>query len=247
MSQVEIKFLGSGDAFGSGGRLQSCILVKHEDDQFLIDCGASCMIGINRFEINPNNIKIILISHLHGDHYGGIPFLVNGSQLIFKRTEPLLILGPPGTKELLINAMEVMFPGSSRVQRKFALDIREFSDRRPETAGGVTVTPYLNFHLQVDPSFALRIECGGKIIGYSSDTQWTDALLDVAGAADLFIAEAYFYEKQVKGHMDYVTLMNHYEETGAKRLVLTHMSRDMLSMSDKVTCECAEDGKIIRI
>ena len=247
MDHIEIQFLGSGDAFGSGGRLQSCILVKHENGQFLIDCGTSCMIGMNRYEINPNDINLILISHLHGDHYGGIPFLVNAAQLIYKRTEPLLILGPPGTKERMISAMEVMFPGSSRIQRKFTLDIREYSERNPVTVSGVKVTPYLNVHPQVDLSFALRIECNGRIIAYSSDTQWTDALFEVAGKADLFIAEAYFYDKQVKGHMDYITLMRYNGSTGAKRLVLTHMSSEMLSMLDKVSCEYAEDGKKIRI
>jgi ribonuclease BN (tRNA processing enzyme) len=247
MNNIEVQFLGSGDAFGSGGRLQSCILVKHENGQFLIDCGTSCMIGMNRYEVNPNDINLILISHLHGDHYGGIPFLVNAAQLIHKRTAPLLIVGPPGIKDRLTQAMEVMFPGSSRIQRKFTLDIREYSERNPVTFSGVKVTPYLNVHPQVDSSFSLRIECDGKIVAYSGDTEWTDALFQAAKDSDIFIAEAYFYEKQVKGHMDYVTLMRHYRSTGAKRLVLTHMSSEMLSMLDKVSCEYAEDGKKIRI
>jgi len=109
------------------------------------------------------------------------------------------------------------------------------------------VTPYLNVHAQSDSSFALRFECGRKIIGYSSDTEWTEVLCETAKDSDLFIAESYFYEKKIKGHMDYLTLMDHYEKTGAKRLVLMHMSRDMLSMLDKVQCEYAEDGKVIHI
>jgi ribonuclease BN (tRNA processing enzyme) len=247
MSHVEIQFLGSGDAFGSGGRLQSCILVTHEHGKFLIDCGASCMIGMNRYGINPNEIKMIFISHMHGDHYGGIPFLVNASQLIFKRTEPLLILGPPGMKELLTEAMEVMFPGSSRVQRKYSIEIAEFSDRRPVIEEEVKVTPYLNVHAQPDSSFALRFECGGKIIGYSSDTEWTETLCETAKDSDLFIAESYFYAKKIKGHLDYLTLMKHYEKTGAKQLILMHMSSDMLSILDRVQSEYAEDGKVIHI
>ena len=243
MSRIEVQFLGSGDAFGSGGRLQSCVMVKHEHGRFLIDCGASGLIGIGRYSVNPNDINLILISHLHGDHCGGIPFFITGSQLIFRRTEPLLILGPPGIKELMVKAMEAMFPGSSGAQRRFAVEIREFSNRNLELIGGVRFTPFLNLNPHVDPSYALRTECGGKIIGYSSDTQWTDVLLDVA-AADLFIAEAYFYEKRVKGHMNYTTLMSRYGTTGAKRLVLTHMSPDMLAMRDRVACECADDGKV---
>lgn len=247
MKNPEILFLGSGDAFGSGGRLQSCFLLTHASGQLLIDCGASCLIGMERCGINPNGISVILISHLHGDHYGGIPFLINGSQLIYKRTEPLLIIGPPGIRELLPRAMEVFFPGSSRVQRKFSLEIAEFTDRTAKDIGGVKVTPFLNLHPQVDSSFALRIECDGKIIGYSSDSEWLDSLYDTARDADLFIAEAYFYEKKAKGHLDFLTLMSHFGKTGAKRLMLTHMSKDMLSRLGEIDCEYAEDGKTVNI
>lgn len=246
MSHIEIQFLGSGDAFGSGGRLQSCVMVKYSSGQFLIDCGASCLIGLNRYSVNPNAIKMIFVSHLHGDHCGGIPFLILASQLIYKRTEPLLIIGPPGMKEWIFQSMEISFPGSSGVPRKFSLEIIEFKDRRPEITGDVAVSPYLNSH-QDYSSYSLRIECDGKIIAYSSDTEWTDVLCEAAGDADLFIAEAYFYEKKIKGHMDYMTLMSHYEKTRAKRLMLIHMQTDMLAMLDKIACEYTEDGKIVKI
>ncbi len=93
MSNVKIQFLGYGD------RLQSCILLRTEHDQFVIDCGASLMIGINRCGINPNNINGILIFHLHGDHFGVIPFFIVASQFIYKRMAPLRMLGPPAIKE----------------------------------------------------------------------------------------------------------------------------------------------------
>lgn len=247
MNRVEIQFLGSGDAFGSGDRLQSCFMVKSEHGQFLIDCGASSMIGMNSCGINPNNLKFILISHLHADHFGGIPFFIIASQLIFKRTDPLLIIGPPGIKERLVEAMEVMFPGSSGAKRKFNIEIEEFSDRVPLITDEIIITPYMNSHIPIDSSFALRVECNGKIIAYSGDTEWVESLYETAKNSDLFISEAYYYEKKVKGHMDYQTLIKNYGTTGAKRLVLTHMSSDMLSKLDKVNCEYAEDGKVIFI
>lgn len=247
MNRVGIQFLGSGDAFGSGDRLQSCILVKYEGTQFLIDCGASSLIGMNHCCINPNDIKIILISHLHADHFGGIPFFIIASQLIFKRTEPLLIEGPPGMKERLAQAMEVMFPGSSGVKRKFNIEVEEFSDGIPLIADEIIITPYMNSHVPIDSSFALRVECNGKIIAYSGDTEWVKSLYEAAKNSDLFISEAYNFEKKVKGHMDYQTLIQNYEKTGAKNLILTHMSNDMLSNLDKVNCEYAEDGKVFEI
>ncbi|MGZ3648790.1 MAG: MBL fold metallo-hydrolase [Syntrophales bacterium] len=246
MGNVEIKFLGSGDAFGSGGRLQSCVLVQYSRGRFLIDCGASALIGMNRYGVDPNDINMIFISHLHGDHCGGIPFLLIGSQLLYKRSEPLLIVGPPGMKEWISHAMEIFFPGSSRVNRRFPLEITELKDRCPETIRDVTATPYPNLH-HGDASFSLRIQCDRKVIAYSSDTEWTETLCEAAAGADVFIAEAYFYEKKIKGHMDYMTLIHNYPRTLAKRLMLIHMSSDMLAMSEKIECEYAEDGRTVKI
>jgi ribonuclease BN (tRNA processing enzyme) len=246
MSDVEIKFLGSGDAFGSGGRLQSCVLVRYSRGQFLIDCGASALIGLNRYGVDPNDINMIFISHLHGDHCGGIPFLLIASQLLYKRTEPLLIAGPPGMKEWILQATEILFPGSSRVNRKFPLEIIEFKERCTEVIRNVATTPYPNLH-HGDSSFSLRIECDGKVIAYSSDTEWTETLCDAAADADMFIAEAYFYDKKIKGHMDYLTLIHNYPDTLAKRLMLIHMSSDMLATPETIDCEYAQDGLTVKI
>ena len=110
---MKVTFLGSGDAFGSGGRLQTCILVAASTGKFLIDCGASSMIAIRKFDVNPNEISQIVLTHLHGDHFCGLPFFLLDAQMISKRTEPLTIIGPLGTKARLLSAMDVMFPGSS--------------------------------------------------------------------------------------------------------------------------------------
>ena len=93
----------------------------------------------------------------------------------------------------------------------------------------------------------MRIEYGGKIVSYSGDTQWTDVLLTAAAGADLFIAEAYFFEKQIKYHLDYRTLQAHRVDLGCRRLVLTHLSTDMLKHRSEVSAECADDGTTIRV
>jgi hypothetical protein len=46
---MRLQFLGSGDALGSGGRFNTCILVESETGAFLIDCGASSLIAMRRF------------------------------------------------------------------------------------------------------------------------------------------------------------------------------------------------------
>jgi ribonuclease BN (tRNA processing enzyme) len=122
---MELQFLGSGDAFGSGGRFNTCFLVRDRQGAFLIDCGASSMIALRKFGVDPNTIRAVVISHLHGDHFGGLPFFILDSQLVSRRTAPLVIAGPPGLRRRLDTAMETFFPGSTRVERRFVVDVRE--------------------------------------------------------------------------------------------------------------------------
>ena len=96
MEPVEVQFVGSGDAFGSGGRFQTCIALRARGDLFLVDFGASSLIAMQQLGIDPNDVSKILITHLHGDHFGGLPFLLLHAQHVSKRTAPLTIAGPPG-------------------------------------------------------------------------------------------------------------------------------------------------------
>jgi predicted metal-dependent RNase len=94
MKCMRLQFLGSGDAFGSGGRFNTCILVENEAGAFFIDCGASSLIAMRKYGIDPNCIDTVFISHLHGDHFGGLPFLILDAQFYSRRTTPLTLVGP---------------------------------------------------------------------------------------------------------------------------------------------------------
>ena len=236
-----MRFLGSGDAFGSGGRLQTCIVLESAGSRCLVDCGASSLIALKRAGIDPNEIDTVLITHLHGDHFGGVPFFLLDGQFS-RRSRNLLVAGPPGLSERVTQAMEVFFPGSSRAQRKFATDFMELADARPTTIGAMRVTPHEVVHACGAPPYALRIELDGRTIAYSGDTEWTDRLLAVAAGADLFICEAYFFDKAVRFHLDYATLARHRSELGCKRLIVTHMGPDMLACVAELPVEAAHDG-----
>lgn len=242
MAQLELRFLGSGDAFGSGGRFQACIHVRAGGTELLLDCGASSLIAMRRFGVDPAGVDAVLVTHLHGDHFGGLPFLLLDAQFGHRR-RPLVVAGPPGVEARVQAAMEVLFPGSSAVPREFALTFVEWAERRPVHVGAATVTPYGVVHPSGAPPFALRVAWGGKVVAYSGDTEWTDALAEAARGADLFVCEAYFFEKRVKYHLDYRTLADHRGILGCRRLVLTHMSADMLGRLPLVDdVEAAEDG-----
>ena len=78
---MRLQFLGSGDAFGSGGRFNTCFhLERANRGNVLIDCGASSMVAIRKWGVDPNAISTVLVTHLHGDHFGGLPFFLLDAQ-----------------------------------------------------------------------------------------------------------------------------------------------------------------------
>ena len=244
---VSVRFLGSGDAFGSGGRFQACIHVRTAGSNLLLDCGASSVIAMKRFGVDPASIDAILISHVHGDHFGGIPFFILDAQFISKRDKPLLIAGPPGIEERVRMAQEALFTNSSKAEQKFELGFSEWQDRVPVEITGVRVTPFEVVHGSGAPPFALRLEAQGRTVAYSGDTEWTPALIDASRDADLFICEANFYEKAMKFHLDYRTLMSHRDELSCVRLMLTHMNAEMIERAGTLDVECADDGLVIEV
>ena len=243
---IQVVFLGSGDAFGSGGRLQTCLLLRGGADGVLIDCGATSLVALKRAGIEPNDIGSVAVSHLHGDHFGGLPFLVLDGQFR-RRQRPLLIAGPAGLAVRLPAAMEVLFPGSAAAQRWFETRVMPLEPGRATPVGPATVTAFEVVHASGAPALALRLEYGGKVIAYSGDTEWTPVLLRAAAGADLFICESYFFDKRIPYHLDYRTLRDHQGEFGCKRLVLTHMNADLLAHLDEVEVEWATDGMVITL
>jgi len=245
-SAISVRFVGSGDAFGSGGRFQTCILLEGNTESALIDCGASSLVALKASRINPSTIGTILVTHLHGDHFGGIPFFILDAQFA-KRTEPLIIAGPPHIRTRVREAMEVLFPKSSEVQQRFPIEFIELRAEVTRPIRNCQVTGFPVLHFSGAPAYALRVDFAGRTIAYSGDTEWTDMLLKASANADLFICEAYFFEKKTKFHLDYQTLTKRWSELTCKRLVLTHLSNDMLDRLEEVNAEVAYDGLKIEL
>ena len=176
-------------------------------------------------------------------NFGGIPFLVLDQQFAH-RERPLWIAGPGSVAERVNLGMEVFFPGSTRVQRSFECRFSELRDRERTALRGASVTGFEVVHASGAPAYGLRLECGGTTIAYSGDTAWTDALVDLARGADLFICEAYTLEKQIRYHLSYAALAQHRHLLECRRVVLTHLGPDILEhRSDiDVDVDLADDG-----
>jgi ribonuclease BN (tRNA processing enzyme) len=242
---VTVRFVGSGDAFGSGGRFQTCILVDGPGIRFAVDFGTTSLVALRQQGIEHNSIDVILLTHLHGDHCGGVPFLLMDAMLDAKRTRPLVIAGPQQTQSRMHAICEALLPGMHIMQPKFPLEYIEIPIGRPYKVKNLVVTPQPARHTSTTNPTALRVEVGGKIIAYTGDGEFTEEMAQVGQDADLLIAECYFYQKPVKWHLNYPELAANEKVFGAKRIVLTHMSQEMLTHTAEVPQECARDGMII--
>jgi ribonuclease BN (tRNA processing enzyme) len=244
---MQVQFVGCGDALGSGGRFNTCFHITGSHANFLIDCGASSLPALKRQGIARDDIDLILITHFHGDHFGGLPFLLLDAQFT-RRTRPLVIAGPQAIETRLTQLMEALFENSSKTKPRFELSIVALKPEETRAFGAVKVTPYPVVHGESGgPFLAYRVEAEGRVIAYSADTEWTETLIPLARDADLFIAEAYYYDKVVKNHLSLTTLEAHLPEINPKRLVLTHMSDDMLGRLDTLPYTAASDGMVVEI
>jgi ribonuclease BN (tRNA processing enzyme) len=242
---VTVTFAGCGDAFGSGGRFQACIHLDHPNlaSPVLLDCGATSMTALRQAGLDPGEIGTVFLSHLHGDHFGGLPFLILDGQFSH-REQSLQIIGPPGTAERLSEAMECLFPGSTQVRREFVFVVSELSPGQRLDLPGMRVVARSGRHPSGASALILRLEIAGKVIAYTGDTAWTDAILLAAADADLLIAEAYYRHKAVPHHLRLADLTEHRSEIKARRTILTHMSADMLAHPAE---NHAHDGLVVHL
>ena len=231
---MKLTIAGSGDAFGSGGRLNTCFLLETAKATLLVDCGASAMPALKKQGIDPNRIDAIVLSHLHGDHFGGLPFLLLDAQFLSRREQPLLIAGPPGTRARLDALLEVFFPKSTGSKWRFAWRVEEIAIGIETDVLGHSLSTAQVIHQSGAPSTALRLSDGKTTFAYSGDTEWTDALGAIAAGADLFICECYGYAGKIAGHITWEILKSRLAGLGAKRTMVTHMNPSVLDRLEEL-------------
>lgn len=206
------------------------------------------MIALKAQGIDPNDIDTILITHFHGDHFGGLPYFMLDAQFFSKRRNPLTILGPEGLEDWYERVMETTFPGSSKTKPKFELTLRTLAPGSTVGLDALEITTAQVRHGPPEgPFHAYRVEVDGKILAYTGDTEWVDELIAIGHHADLLIAEAYFFDKKVPLHLDLATLESKLPLIEPKRLVLTHMNDDMLNRFSDLRYETAADGMTIEV
>lgn len=228
--------------------MQTCFHVRTGDREFLIDCGVTVLMGLERAGLDANRIGTIFITHLHGDHFGGLVWWLIHANHMTGRTEPLCIAGPAGLEARFWAAAEALYPTARSTPRRFALSFVEYQTDTPLTVDGIRVTPFLVSHPSGAPPYALRIEANAKTVTFSGDTEWVESLVPASAGADLFICECFAFERDARFHLNWRTIERELPRLTARRILLTHMGPDMLAARGEVRdprVSCADDGLVI--
>jgi ribonuclease BN (tRNA processing enzyme) len=241
---TRIHVLGCSDAFSSGGRLFPSFYVETGTFRFLLDCGPTAVLGMKRAGIDPDSLDAVLLSHFHGDHYAGLPFLEIELDILHNRKRPLTVGGPKGVAEKVRAISSDAYPSEDAGQR-IDYHFIEWEDDQPVDIGPLRVEAVPVVHAPESQPHGLRIHVDGRILAYSGDSEWCDALPRIAANADLFICESLTFSREVKNHLSYASLDAHRSELTCQRLLITHMSDDMLRNLPVHGADTAFDGQVI--
>ena len=171
---MHLQFVGCGDAFGSGGRFNTCFHLVGRRINALIDCGATSLVAMNKLAINPNDVNTIFISHFHADHVGGLPFFILELELCpqtparphrCRAAQPKIALwGHHGDR----------LSGNEGDGVVVSVDAKRIGDRQAQRDRPSACNAFHVVHDdRAGPCLGFRFEAEGKVIAFSGDTEWT--------------------------------------------------------------------------
>ncbi len=244
---VKVTFLGSSDAFNAEASCNSACLITAPSVRALLDCGPTILLSLKREGLTANDIDTVLLSHLHGDHFAGLPFLFLAWTYDTPRQRPVTIVGPPGTKAQVLELYRVTYPEPASRPLPFELNCIEVEGGARRRIGSIDLLPIRVPHQKMGVSLGFRIGVDGKTILYAGDTGWTEELVVQSRGTDLFICECSYYETRVDFHLDYPRIAANYQRFGCRRLVLTHIGREVYGHRDEIRLEMATDGLVVEL
>jgi len=236
-----LQVIGSGDAFHSGAKFHTSYFYHTPNHNFLIDCGATTLLGLKKLNISTNNIDTIIISHFHGDHFGGLPFLLLEMNKLEQRNKPLQIVVPKSEKNKIRHLFTLLYPGAEDTLDK--LDITYLNFEKQVFIGDIIIESFAVNHAPNISCFGLSIADKKKKLAFSGDTEWCENLIPLAKDSNLFLCECNFYDQNIKGHLNYVQIKNNVSLIKSEKIILTHAGNSMLERKN-IDLEIASDGDI---
>lgn len=244
---LKLTVLGSGDAMGSGGRNFPSFLLTLGHRHLLVDCGPSTLPAYKAMGLDTEALEGIIISHLHGDHFAGIPYIFLDFQFISRRSRPIFLLGPEGLRRQVQALLEATYPDLLMAHHwSFPISYLELRPGSTHHEGDLEVKGFRMDH-GAQTALGYRINWGGKVVGYSGDTTWNDRIPALADGCDLLLCECFFYDFVHASHIRYVDLKAHLPEIRSRKVLLFHLGPEMLQRLSEVDMEVASDKMVVRV
>jgi ribonuclease BN (tRNA processing enzyme) len=244
---VRVTFLGSGDAFNARARCHAGYLIGTGSATLLLDCGPTTLLALKREGLTPDGLDAIAVSHLHGDHFAGLPFVFLHYIFDTPRHRPLALIGPPGTEARVRDLYRAMYRELSAKPLPFEVRYSELADGQRAIVGDAELLAFAVPHQQQELSLGYRMHATGKTVLYSGDTGWTEALVEQSRGTDLFICECCYYQTRTDFHLDYPRIAENRARFGCRRLVLTHVGREVHARANEIPEQIAHDGLVIEL
>lgn len=246
MIDVELIFIGTGDAANTGGRANQSILLRAGAKNILLDCGPTTLYRMRLMGLPLNAIDAVLFTHFHGDHFVGIVGLDLASTIEEQRTREIVYAGARGIEGQFVGLYRLCYPGfypNDRFERRF----QELDPGCSYNLCDCRVFPVAVDHSP--SSLGYRIEVGGKTLAVSGDTAWCDGLIELANGVDLFVCECSHYREVPKNqkHLSYRAIRENREMLKSPWIVVVHAGAEVLEHRDSLLIEVAEDGTRISL
>jgi ribonuclease BN (tRNA processing enzyme) len=243
---LRLHILGSGDAFNSAGALHSCYLLEHTAGKLLLECGPSVLAGFKRAGIPTDAPDALLISHLHGDHFGGVPFLLLEYLFSNPRSRPLVIAGPPTTAQRVWSLYAELYREAHCREVRFDVDWVVAEPGSTFRVAGFEVRAFEVPHSKDPVSLGYRLESPEGVCVFSGDSAWTEEFIEQTRDSDLFLCECCSVKPETNLHTSYEDILANRARLGCARLILTHLGADMRADSS-IDVERAQDGMVVDI
>src|SRR5262245_34424130 len=247
---LNLTVLGSGDAFGSGGRNQSGYLPRAGKLLILLDCGVTTPMALQKAGVDPVSLDLILLTHLHADHLGGVPILYHAFQQIRPPRRTLRIAGPPGIRGRIESIYRVLYPPRREKPRRFKVSYRTLAANRPYLPAGSSgprIVPFPVQHQDKHRNFGYRLLWRGRELAYSGDTRWFAELPERIRGADLFLCECTHGRRANRKHLSLEELKERRRSTEVGAVLLTHLGPDLAARRSVAGFRLARDGMKVRV
>lgn len=245
---LDLTFIGSGNAFGDARCYSGFLANQH----VLFDAPPTVVYGLKKARMAMEAIDTIFLSHFHGDHFFGLPFLLleytfPGAAGVRtpNRRQDLTIVGPPGVADTVERLNELAFPNLLNRNATYRRHFVEMEPGQEREVNGLRIGAARMNHAGDSLPLALgyRVEMGGRILTYTGDTAWCDSLLELGRGAHVYVCDANY--PSGRNLPEHLTLDEVRELRGMldsnTRMVLTHVGHDQRP-DDLPRTEVATDG-----